>query len=146
MALQLYRIFLKTYFDTLTDDHICMNYVDDSKNIILEKSAKLTELYDTINNNKKAFDCACARKCYDLYIKYVEECHNDYDYDYCSELQSFKHKHDNNMKSIETCDGAEKILPSAIKHDLHVIVIIPMIILTILSFLVFVLYKVKLFG
>ncbi|KMZ77367.1 hypothetical protein PVIIG_05762 [Plasmodium vivax India VII] len=145
-ALKLYRSFLRVYFDNLDDPHICKSYEDESKNIILEKSAKLTELYDTFNNNSNKFDCDCAKKCSVLYIKYVEECHGDYDYDFCSELQSFKNKYDNNMKSIGTCNGAEKILPCAIKHDVHVIIIIPMIILTILAFLVFVLYKVKLFG
>ncbi|VUZ99676.1 PIR protein [Plasmodium vivax] len=133
--------FLRVYFDNLDDPHICKSYEDESKNIILEKSAKLTELYDTFNNNSNKFDCDCAKKCSVLYIKYVEECHGDYDYDFCSELQSFKNKYDNNMKSIGTCEGAPNILPSALKHDLHVIIIIPMIILTVLSFLVFALYK-----
>ncbi|KMZ86096.1 hypothetical protein PVMG_05811 [Plasmodium vivax Mauritania I] len=145
VALNCYRIFLKTYFSDYADTNICTNYVDESKGMILKRSAKLIELNDTFNNCSHKFDCACAKKCSDLYKEFVGECYNDYDYAFCSELQSFKYKYDEKMKSIETCNGAEKILPSAIKHDLHVIIIIPMIILTVLSFLVFALYKVKLF-
>ncbi|KMZ96038.1 hypothetical protein PVNG_05976, partial [Plasmodium vivax North Korean] len=128
VALNLYRSFLNTYFVDHTDPHICKNYMLPTKDIILKRSAKLIELYDIINKNSHQFDCTCAKKCSDLYISYLGECQNDYDYDCCSELQSFKYKYDKKMESIDKCEGGKKILPSAIKHDLHVIIIIPMII------------------
>ncbi|VUZ99677.1 PIR protein [Plasmodium vivax] len=128
--LKLYRSFLEIYFGSEEDPHICNNYVDQFKNIMLKKSEKLIELYDTINNNGNTFDCFCAKNCSQLYNEYVKECQNDYDYDCCSELQSFKYKYDKKMESIDKCEGGKKILPSAIKHDLHVIIIIPMIIFT----------------
>ncbi|KMZ81711.1 hypothetical protein PVIIG_05543 [Plasmodium vivax India VII] len=148
VALKVYRSILGKYFENYDEDdnHLRKNYIHEDKDMILKNSAKLIELYDTMNNDGNTFDCDCAKKCSDLYKEFVGECYNDYDYAFCSELQSFKYKYDEKMKSIETCNGAEKILPCAIKHDVHVIIIIPMIILTILAFLVFVLYKVKLFG
>ncbi|KMZ90596.1 hypothetical protein PVMG_05743 [Plasmodium vivax Mauritania I] len=145
MALKLYRIFLKKFFSFDIELHTCKSYEDVSKNIILEESAELTELYVTINNNGKTFDCGCAQNCSQLYNVYVKECDNNFDNDYCRELENFKLKYEEKMKSINACEGAQKILPSAIKNDLHFVIIIPIIILTILSFLVFALYKVKLF-
>ncbi|GAB69932.1 hypothetical protein PCYB_006810, partial [Plasmodium cynomolgi strain B] len=81
-----------------------------------------------------------------LYIDYVKECHNDNDYDFCRELENYKHIYEEKVKYIGKCDGLEIILPSALKHDLRDIIMISMIILTMLPFLLFVLYKVKLFG
>ncbi|KMZ81710.1 hypothetical protein PVIIG_05542 [Plasmodium vivax India VII] len=80
--------------------HTCKSYEDVSKNIILEESAKLTELYVTINNNGKTFDCGCAQNCSQLYNVYVKECDNNFDNDYCRELENFKLKYEEKMKSI----------------------------------------------
>ncbi|KMZ77171.1 hypothetical protein PVIIG_06067 [Plasmodium vivax India VII] len=100
IALKWYRIFLNSYFEVDDDNHICNNYVHESKGIILKRSAKLIELYDTINNNDKPFNCDCAKICSELYTEYVKECDNNYDPDYCSELQNFKYIYEANIKSI----------------------------------------------
>ncbi|GAB69906.1 hypothetical protein PCYB_006550, partial [Plasmodium cynomolgi strain B] len=145
VAFNLYTDFLNSYISN-NQDNIIQNYKEECEKIILEKSAKVIELYENFNNDSKICKCDCAKKCSDLYIEYVKECNNN-DNDYCRELENFKHKYEEKMKSIETCsNGAHKILPSPIKQDLRVIVIIPIIILTTLSFLLFVLYKVKLFD
>ncbi|CAG9473049.1 unnamed protein product [Plasmodium vivax] len=140
-SFKLYKKFVDIHEKNISDPHICNRYTEDTNKITLEKTAKLTELYDTINNDNKIFDCVCAKKCSDLYIEYVKECNNNYDHDYCRELENFKQKYDKNMASLGTCIDIPNILPSAIKHELHLIIIIPMIILTVLSFLIFALYK-----
>ncbi|SCA83656.1 Plasmodium vivax Vir protein, putative [Plasmodium vivax] len=142
MALEMYRSILRIYIENydVDDKHICKNYIYEDKDMILKKSAKLTKLYDTFNNNSIKCDCACAKNCSELYNMFVEECHKDYDYDFCGELENFKQLYDKNMINIGKCQ-APNILPSALKNELHLIIIIPMIILTILSFLVFALYK-----
>ncbi|GAB69482.1 hypothetical protein PCYB_002310 [Plasmodium cynomolgi strain B] len=149
-AFKFYTIFLTAYFDNEGDDpHICKKYKEESEKIVLEKSAKLIELYETFNNNGERFNCDCAKKCSELYTKYVKEFNNDSDYDFCIELENFKHKYEEKVKSIESSCDAEKILPSVIKHDKLAIeqglgnIITTIIILTILFFLLFVLYKVK---
>ncbi|GAB69873.1 hypothetical protein PCYB_006220, partial [Plasmodium cynomolgi strain B] len=139
VAFNWYSIILTEYFNVSDDFHICRNYKEKSEKIILENSAKIIELYEPFNNDWKTFDCAHAQKCSKIYTKYVNECHNDYDF--CLKLQNFKEEYEKMLKSIGTPCDTEKILPSALKHDHSVIIIIPIIILTTLPFLLFVLYK-----
>ncbi|GAB69731.1 hypothetical protein PCYB_004800 [Plasmodium cynomolgi strain B] len=146
VAFNWYSIILTGYFHMDSDDpHACRNYKEESEKIILEKSAKLIELYETFNNDNKAFTCDCAKKCSELYIKYVQECPNDNDYDFCRKLEDFKNKYEGRMVSFAKCTDVPNKLPPALKNNIHIVIIIPMITLTALSFFLFALYKVKLF-
>ncbi|GAB69949.1 hypothetical protein PCYB_006980 [Plasmodium cynomolgi strain B] len=135
-AFNVYSIFLTTYLDKDGEDsHICQKYTEESKKITIEKTAKLIELYETFNNNNNAFTCECAKKCSELYYKYVQECPNDNDYDFCRKLEDFKSKYDSRMASFVKCTDVPNKLPPALKNNIH-IAIIPMITLTALTFFI----------
>ncbi|GAB69789.1 hypothetical protein PCYB_005380, partial [Plasmodium cynomolgi strain B] len=133
LAWQLYKSFLNKYIDVDSDHVMCIKYLNNPNDVIFTKSAKLIELYENFNKNDKHLNCDFAKECSDLYIEYLKECKNNDNY-YCRELKNFKHNYEEKMISIDNCKGLEKILPSFIKQDPRNIIIIPMIILTTLSF------------
>ncbi|EUD64175.1 hypothetical protein C922_05442 [Plasmodium inui San Antonio 1] len=146
VALNLYTYFLKAYSAYAPGPDICRIDMYGDKANILKRSAILIELNDTLNeifnNDSKEPNCSSVIQFSKLYSQHVEECHNNYDHHFCGELQKFKQKYDEKMRTIEDCD-APSILPSAIKHDLLGTIMKAVITLAAFSYSLFLLYKVK---
>ncbi|GAB69481.1 hypothetical protein PCYB_002300, partial [Plasmodium cynomolgi strain B] len=148
-TITLYKDLIDKYED-LNDTPIfkkCINQLNEknSDNLI-----KVFTLYNNFNKVKEdyTFDkdkCDSAKKCATTYKDYIDECHKSYDKDFCDELENFRVKFNNHLTSIKNC-GDLKELPSFQESSLATTTLLPVYVMSAISFFSFIAYKVRKFS
>ncbi|SBT83523.1 PIR protein [Plasmodium ovale] len=113
---------------------------------IIEKVKNLYDLYDlfekfTHSTGDCYNNCECAKKCVDLYKTHLVVCYKGINQDFCNELEKFRGIYNSYMEKISICDDAIRTLPSTKSIDLQIALIIPFVIILVMSFTLFILYK-----
>ncbi|SBS80941.1 PIR Superfamily Protein [Plasmodium ovale curtisi] len=143
--LSFYNELLRIY-EIGEDPHICKTYIDEINNFIPEKAEKFIELYKTLYNTSSPSknykeDCHSLMNSATLYNNYIQICHDDYDYNFCYELENFKDTYEKTVKTLNCGDNVPNTLPSGIINNVTVIALIPIAITLILPFILFILHK-----
>lgn len=103
----------KLFVGYLEDVHVCNNHINKVKKVIPEKVWKLIELYKKFNNiSPSATDndskCDCVNSCAILYKNEVKLCFENYDYDFCYELENSKTIYAQTVTNLNYTNGAPK--------------------------------------
>ncbi|KMZ88658.1 hypothetical protein PVBG_06020 [Plasmodium vivax Brazil I] len=122
-------------------------YNNDIKNKLNDKLNDLYYLYYKFNKFKKNESCTdtkctCAKECVDTYIMSIKKCDSDGNEYLCNELEKFREQYNTYMSSVEACPGVQSYLPSCKKYSTSVIILFSFITISVLSSLLFILYKV----
>lgn len=147
-ALKLYQQF-KNLDNDLLDHNICEKYIEDINDDIFSELKELYTLFDKFNHIKKettsniANICKIADECSTLYRKQEQKCAANYKNIFCNELENFRKVYNSYMASKIKCNAESIILPSFLKNNLAAIIIVPFVIILIVSFILFILYKVN---
>ncbi|SBS84757.1 PIR protein [Plasmodium ovale] len=150
-ALKLYQQF-KNLDNDLLDHNICEKYIEDINDDIFSELKELYTLFDKFNHIKKettsniANICKIADECSTLYRKQEQKCAANYKNIFCNELENFRKVYNSYMASKIKCNAESIILPSFLKNNLAAIIIVPFVIILIVSFILFILYKFTQYG
>ncbi|KMZ96053.1 hypothetical protein PVNG_05942 [Plasmodium vivax North Korean] len=143
--LEFYKASLKSYCEN-GDWEECNNFVEQIDVHLFEKYNNLIvlcEKFDKLINsgdNEEPNKCAYAKKCFQLYEKYIQECLGGVNNYYCNELKNFKHDYETKIKEL-SCTNVPTILTSAESNDLTSIIIFPVIIISALCFISYIVNK-----
>ncbi|VVA00147.1 PIR protein [Plasmodium vivax] len=125
--LEFYKASLKSYCEN-GDWEECNNFVEQIDVHLFEKYNNLIvlcEQFDKLINsgdNEEPNKCGYAKKCVELYEKYIKECLGGVNNYYCNELKNFKHDYEKKIKEL-TCADIATILTSSEFTDLASIII-----------------------
>ncbi|KMZ89409.1 hypothetical protein PVBG_05920 [Plasmodium vivax Brazil I] len=100
------------------------------------------EKFDNFQKNKVCTDtkCTCAKECVQKYMSSIKKC-STYRY-FCNELEKFRKKYNDYKISETDCPEVDSYLPSYRNFSTSVIILISFITISVLSSLLFILYKV----
>ncbi|KMZ83228.1 hypothetical protein PVBG_05198 [Plasmodium vivax Brazil I] len=136
--LSIYKDFLREYAST-ADSNIWKYYEKDISDDILLKIKDLFDLYRNFDEFKNGNKCIYANKCVEIYNRLIVECYKRINGDFCNEMEKFKEKYNDYMSTNDVCNSVQKSLPSA----KNFFIIIPFVILSVISFIIFIFYKVN---
>ncbi|KNA01584.1 hypothetical protein PVNG_06046 [Plasmodium vivax North Korean] len=144
-AFNLY-IFLLDKYSQLNEE-ICKKYQKKIKEDILKKLKDLDDMNENLNsiiNNNAPNDnfCKCAKECAETYMKHKITCTDYKEINFCNELENIRKQYNSLANKIANCD-AEKWLPSFNGNNPIVTVIYPLAAILLMSFTLFILYKVN---
>ncbi|KMZ76918.1 hypothetical protein PVIIG_05804 [Plasmodium vivax India VII] len=88
----------------------------------------------------------CAKKCFDLYKEYIDDCPKKFTADFCNKLEIFRNEFNGYISSEPQCKDKGLYIPSNIFASKSVILLIPIVSLLVLSTFFFILYKFTPFG
>lgn len=149
-TLKLYEGLVKMNIDnSYLESDICSGYIEHIDNKIFKKVKELHDLYNKFYKLKNGTTsptfniCNCADECATLYMTFENKCDGSSTYYFCNELENFRKLYNEHMKSVTTCEPLKKYLPSFQKSDISVFILTSLIIIFLLSFALFVTYKVK---
>ncbi|SBT55883.1 PIR Superfamily Protein [Plasmodium ovale wallikeri] len=131
---------INVYDDTYDE---CDGLIEDINQDVFQKYENLISLYVQLGKiliPSKGPDCVVAKNCADSYNNYVKECYKNTDDAFCNELENVRTKYYETMITV-TCPGVPKTLPSTKPHNIAAIIITPLVILLIITFIIFILYK-----
>ncbi|KMZ77364.1 hypothetical protein PVIIG_06463 [Plasmodium vivax India VII] len=126
----------------------CNNFVEQIDVHRFEKYNNLIVFYENFDKLVKSGDdgesnkCSSAGECVQLYEKYIQECLGGVNNYYCNELKNFKHDYETKIKEL-SCTNVPTILTSAESNDLTSIIIFPVIIISALCFISYIVNKVN---
>ncbi|KMZ93729.1 hypothetical protein PVMG_06039 [Plasmodium vivax Mauritania I] len=117
-------------------------------NDIFGKLKNLKELYDNFYKYEKKElcgddSCGCAEKCAETYKTYLEECNSEYYSTFCVELQKFGEKFNEYIRGNNHCIKEIEKLPLFNKNNPRIAIIGSGVVLAIIVFSLFTLYKVS---
>ncbi|SBT57108.1 PIR Superfamily Protein [Plasmodium ovale wallikeri] len=144
---------IKAYADVSPNlTYMCHSKIDLIDHNVLEKLTEIYNMHDLFNKVKSnkascsGTSCSNITRCVSIYEKYIENCYVD-SMDYiCQELSKLKHAYDEHMETVTTCPEAVKILIPPKENNTGVTILIPCIIILIIPFFLFILYKFTPFG
>ncbi|KNA02383.1 hypothetical protein PVNG_01537 [Plasmodium vivax North Korean] len=107
----------------------------------------LYNLYYKFNKIEHDNECEntkyeCAKKCFDLYKEYIDDCPKKFNADFCNKLEIFRNEFNGYISSEPQCKDKGLYIPSNIFASKSVILLIPIVSLLVLSTFFFILYKV----
>ncbi|SBT72007.1 PIR protein [Plasmodium ovale] len=150
-TLNLYKQLYSIYNERHNGLDIFNKYIDVMNEHTIDKLVKLTDMYNILDNfyekntsQKTEENCTSGVK--DLYTKYLDECKNGYDYDFCDELKNFRKKHNFIIQKVLLCKGEQYLLPPVEKTDKVGTTIIPFSLITVTSLILLIMYKFTAFG
>ncbi|KNA01528.1 hypothetical protein PVNG_05549 [Plasmodium vivax North Korean] len=117
------------------------------KGILNDKLNDLFSLYEKfnylqINQECTKNKCKCAQECVDTYKKSLEKCDTYSNIYLCRELENFRIKYEKHKPSATDCPELDSYLSSYKDYSAYVIILISFITISVLSSLLFILYKV----
>ncbi|KMZ89747.1 hypothetical protein PVMG_04577 [Plasmodium vivax Mauritania I] len=145
--LQLYKVLLKGYYDYINQWDSFESYIEEINEDILEKNTDLMEMYDNLDNFKENTNeeikerCIYVNKCIEIYSKYAEKYKTNND-SFCVELNKFIERYNKHMETDFPCDNSQNFLPYIGRSNLKII-LIPIILITLKLFILYILYKVN---
>ncbi|CAI7719065.1 hypothetical protein, conserved [Plasmodium vivax] len=115
-------------------------------NLMYEKLSFVYTLNDYYNKYINKSDCEndnckCARVCAELYKRHIDECNQYFNSPFCIELTKFREKFNEQIKKDDTCNISVKSLPPFKNYSLETIIVIPIIVISVIGFIVFTLYR-----
>ncbi|KMZ82480.1 hypothetical protein PVIIG_05791 [Plasmodium vivax India VII] len=122
-------------------------YKNDIMKIIHDELNDLFYLYEKFHNFQNneectADKCKCAKECVDAYKNSADKCNNYGNMYFCNELENFRKKYNEYKPTVTECQEVQSYLPSYRKFSTSVIILISFITISVLSSLLFILYKV----
>ncbi|SBS94393.1 PIR Superfamily Protein [Plasmodium ovale curtisi] len=150
-TLNLYKQLYSIYNEKHNGLGIFNEYIDVMNEHTIDKLVKLTDMYNILDNfyernTSQETEENCTSGVKDLYTKYLDECRNGYDYDFCDELKNFRKKHNYFIQNIKKCKGVKYLLPPVEKSDTVGTTIIPFSLITVTSLILPIIYKFTAFG
>ncbi|SBT56639.1 PIR Superfamily Protein [Plasmodium ovale wallikeri] len=142
----LYKNFMIGY-DEYVELDICGEYIQHINDDLFEKLQKLINLqynFNNIINVKESADvppCTYAKNIVSSYDDCLTECHQNDDDDFCNGLEMFRSQYNTFMETGFSCEGMQKLLPSTRKHNIVISILVPVIIVIVISFILFILHK-----
>ncbi|KMZ88725.1 hypothetical protein PVBG_05671 [Plasmodium vivax Brazil I] len=129
------------------DVNIATIYNNNMERILNDKLNDLFYLYEKIDNfhmeqeiqNNK---CIYAKECVEMYKSSINKCNTNSNKYLCSELENFRNKFNNNNPFAKDCPKLDSYLPSYKNYSTSVIILISFITISVLSSLLFILFKV----
>ncbi|KMZ96172.1 hypothetical protein PVNG_06157 [Plasmodium vivax North Korean] len=117
------------------------------KNILNNELHDLFYLYEEFDNLQKNKECTetrrkCAKNCVERYKTSAENCYAKSNKYLCSQLENFREQYNVYMTSADECPEVQSYLPSYQNYSTSVIILISFITISVLSSLLFILYKV----
>ncbi|SBT74195.1 Plasmodium vivax Vir protein, putative [Plasmodium ovale] len=146
VTLKFYESLNDSYGDSIFRQNICDGSIIDINERIFENIEKLIELYEKFNkfkNNEAPLTgegCINAKDCVSSYTLQAKKCRETDDNDFCTELEKFRNIYNTRMKNVTSCADLLTFLPSA-KNTNLVIILIPIIVILVIPFISFILYK-----
>ncbi|VUZ93228.1 PIR protein [Plasmodium vivax] len=118
-------------------------YIENKLNYELNDLFYLYEKFDNFQKNKVCTDtkCTCAKECVEKYMSSAEKCKNYGNVYFCNELEKFRTKYNEYKPSVNECQEVQSYLPSCKNFSTSVIILISFITISVLSSLLFILYK-----
>ncbi|SBT84408.1 PIR protein [Plasmodium ovale] len=126
------------------------NYINKMNENTSDKIVKLIDIYKKFDEFEKEFQIAertvkCTSECIDLFTKYIEECVNGYDYEFCKELKNFRERYNVFVQKVLYCEE-QYLLPSVEIFDTVSMILIPFFLIIVASLILPILYKFTPFG
>ncbi|KMZ95170.1 hypothetical protein PVMG_05088 [Plasmodium vivax Mauritania I] len=141
-----YKDLLKTY-------HLKKGYkfhvnIENFNSDTFKTIKNLLSLHDYFSKYEKKSQCHgkvcdCAEECVKIYNEYIEKCNNHYSSSLCTELNKFAEKFNKHLNQDNECKGKITKLETFSGYNLEIIILIPIILIFVISFLFIILYKVK---
>ncbi|SBT56051.1 PIR Superfamily Protein [Plasmodium ovale wallikeri] len=149
ITLILYKELYRRYNDE-DNLNILNKYIEQMNENTSDKLVKLTGIYDTFKKFEKEVtsegaEKKCTSDCVKLFSTYVHECRTGYDNDFCNELKIFREKYNFFIKTYIYCDE-QYFLPPVDLFDIVRIIIVPLVLIVVTSFIFPLLYKFTPFG
>ncbi|KMZ79964.1 hypothetical protein PVIIG_04219 [Plasmodium vivax India VII] len=123
---------------------------DDFKKIEEYIFKDIKELYNLYENlyrfhysHSTRNSCHNVETCVQIYEKYKNDCLDGKNKKLCNELENFRLRYNDVMKLKDECNGVKKMLPPYKAYNLTVIITIPVTATLVISFVAFILNKVK---
>ncbi|SBS91532.1 PIR Superfamily Protein [Plasmodium ovale curtisi] len=149
-VLKLYKELYEIYTQHHNSSNTFGKYINEMNEHTSDKFVKLTNIYNKLENFYEKTSQVTEEKCTsgvkELYIKYLDECKNGYDYDFCDELKNFRKKHNFFIENIKKCKGEQYILPPVERSDAIDSTIIPFSLISVTFLILPILYKFTAFG
>ncbi|KMZ96056.1 hypothetical protein PVNG_05945 [Plasmodium vivax North Korean] len=141
-----YKDLLKTY-------HLKKGYkfhvnIENLNSDTFKTIKNLLSLHDYFSKYEKKSQCHgkvcdCAEECVKIYNEYIEKCNKHYSSSLCTELNKFAEKFNKHLNQDNECKGKITKLETFNGYNLEIIILIPIILIFVISFLFIILYKVK---
>ncbi|KNA01562.1 hypothetical protein PVNG_05008 [Plasmodium vivax North Korean] len=143
---KLYKDILETY--NLKKEYKCHVYIENYNSDVFKTLKNLHSLYDYFYKYEKKAQCNnktcdCAEECAKIYNEYIVKCNNHNSSSLCTELYKFAKEFNNHLSQDNVCNDKITKLEIFNPYNLRIIILIPIILIFVISFSVFILYKVK---
>ncbi|GAB69782.1 hypothetical protein PCYB_005310, partial [Plasmodium cynomolgi strain B] len=147
--LKFYEMLLREYYNVHEQVHSLDTYIKSIDKVMLEENNDLIEMYDNFDNFKNVLTneneerCKYAKKCIKIYEKYMGKCKNNNDL-CCSELKKIMERFSEYTENDFPCNNdIQEFLPYIGRSNQKVIILIPIILITLILSILYILYKVS---
>ncbi|KMZ82446.1 hypothetical protein PVIIG_06202 [Plasmodium vivax India VII] len=140
-VLTFYKKLIQKYYEYKRDDEYS-NYVPKFDQEIFKKYKCLVDLHDNLGKLLTNKHCKYATSFVDLYNDIFNTCYGDIYSGLCTEIENLRKDYETIIKTSE-CSDAQKTLPSIYGNNNLVIIIMPLVIISLVSFLLLMVYKVN---
>ncbi|SBT72756.1 PIR protein, partial [Plasmodium ovale] len=139
-----------SFYEELKEDQenleICDGYIEIIPQDTFKKIEKLHTIYDNFYNFKKnstqvQVSCNYGKQCVTLYYEHEVECRENSYSDFCIELENFRKQYNDYITNVRCHDKDIKTLDSFIKYNIAAIILIPISLILVLPFIIFILFK-----
>ncbi|SBT55787.1 PIR Superfamily Protein [Plasmodium ovale wallikeri] len=150
-TLILYKDLNKKFNDDNDGLNTLDNYINKMNENTSDKIVKLIDIYKKFDEFEEEFKLAektvkCTSECINLFTKYLEECVNGYDYEFCKELKNFRERYNVFVQKVLHCKEEQYLLPSVEIFDTVSMILIPIVSIITVSLILPILYKFTPFG
>ncbi|SCA60833.1 VIR protein [Plasmodium vivax] len=123
-------------------------YIENKLNYELNDLFYLYEKFDNFKNKPTLLSnrCTFAKECVEMYMNSIKKCNNNSNKYLCNELENFRNQYNEYKPTVTECQEVQSYLPSFNKYSTSVIILISFITISVLSSLLFILYKFTPFG
>ncbi|KNA00918.1 hypothetical protein PVNG_05348 [Plasmodium vivax North Korean] len=120
------------------------NHIERVLNNELNDLFYLYEKFDNFKKKKNCLDniCKCGQDCIQRYKSSIEKCGSNSNMYFCNELENFRNQYNEYRLTEKDCPEVDLYLPPYKKYSTSVIILISFITISVLSSLLFILYKV----
>ncbi|SBS99913.1 PIR Superfamily Protein [Plasmodium ovale curtisi] len=150
-TLDLYKKLYEIYNTDNDGDNKFDKYMNKINKDTCDKLEKLIGLYELFKKFERQYESKtsvvnCNSECVTLFASYVHECQTGYDNEFCKELRNFREGHNVFIQKVLRCNGEKYLLPPVENFDAIGMVIIPLTLILVTSFIFPLLYKFTPFG
>ncbi|SBT73798.1 Plasmodium vivax Vir protein, putative [Plasmodium ovale] len=145
-TLDLYKKLNEVFNEHNDGNYMFDEYINKMDKDTCNKTQKIIHLYEVFNifENQEPSDVEekkCTSKCAEIFTSYVNECREEYDYDFCNELKNFREYHNFFIRKLRNCEGDKYFLPPVENFDIVGMIILPFVLILVTSLILPLLYK-----